>query len=186
LAAEEEEDMVKQQKKVQEAQEEQQDAEDLTELFGQKPQKPPTTDVERDVLLVKVKGRSSKERKLVPVYNKGNKLVGYKAVDIDNPFNEIFDEDMTLANLDSDELNITREHCNLSNFAQALSESTNVSLTDSQKFYKNQMKSFLISSRAKKGFAAWLVKTEKSISEGTLARIQQQVEEKKRKRWGLF
>lgn len=163
------------------------DAETLEALIGRGPVKPTKTDVERDIRLISVKGRSSMERKLMPVFDDAKKLAGYKAVDMDNPFDEIFDEDMTLANLDPEELNVTREHCNLSNFAQALSKSSKIPLQDCQTFYKNQMKSFLISSRAKKGFAAWMMKTEKSISEGTLQRIQKQVEERKNKKFlGMF
>lgn len=189
MTAEEEERLVKEEakriKEDQQAVQDQMDAADVAQLFKEK-QEVTRSEYERDALLTRVRGRSSKERMLHPVHGDNEEILGYKAVDTDNPFNEIFDEDMTTANLDSDELNVIREHCNLSNFSQALSQSTGINLVDCQNFYKNQLKSFLISSKAKNGFAAWLVKTDKSISEGTIERIQKEVEEKRRKKWGLF
>lgn len=147
-------------------------------------QKPIENMAEITKKLIEVKGSTSEEKKLVYIKNKKTgKIVGYKYIKKPNPFEEILDEDMTLANLTPRELEIVRVHANLSNYTQLLSDQLDINLTKHQVFVARQLKSILVSSRSKLGFIALLTKTDKTVSESqinTMHRQQQFAEEQKK------
>jgi len=139
--------------------------------------------VELSKKLMEVKGKTAREKKLIEIIDaKGRRLKAtYNAEPTE--FEEILDEDMTLANLSGKEIEVVRLHGNLSNYTQSFSRLIGVDLSAHQSFIKNQLKLFLVSSRAKSGFTAWLTKTEKSISEQFATTMQKQLayEEQKSK-----
>ena len=134
--------------------------------------------------LIQVKGSTSNEKKLIITRSKKTgKILSFKYVKKENPFEEILDEDMTLANLNPKEMEIVRVHSNLSNYTQLLSSQIDVDLKNHQRFIARQLKSVLVSSRSKLGFMALLTKTDKTVSESQINTMhrQQQIMEEQRK-----
>ena len=150
-------------------------------------QKPIENMAEITKKLIEVKGKTAEEKKLVYIRNRATgKITGFKYISKPNPFEEILDEDMTLANLTPRELEIVRVHANLSNYTQFLSDQLDTDLTKHQVFVARQLKSILVSSRSKLGWMATLTKTDKTVSESqinTMHKQQQMMEEQRKQGW---
>lgn len=153
--------------------------------WKEKLQPRPESEVEVSAALMKVDARMAVKKELIPARAPDGTMRN-TALSLEEDYPEPFTDDIVKGNFDdSDRANVFG-HISIINALKTIGQSKKFSFVDAARFNKAQLDAIVNTSRAKGGFTAILVKTDKHVSEGVVQHVQRAFIEKKQRKWGVF
>lgn len=153
--------------------------------YREKLQNPPESSVEMDNKLIEVAAKMAVKKELMPAKDNAG-IERNVAIELEEEYPEPFTEDMVKGNFGDEERACVFGNMSIINAMKSIGQAKAFRFIDACRFNKAQMESIINISRAKGGFSAILVKTDKHVSEGVVQHVQKAFVEKKQKRWGIF
>jgi len=145
----------------------------------------PESSVETDFELIKMEARMALKKELMPAKDQAG-IERNIAIELEEEYPEPFTADMVKGNFGDIERGLVFGHISVINAMKTIGQSKKFSFVNACRFNKAQMDALVNISRAKNGFSAILLKTDKHVSEGVVQHVQKALIEKQQKKWGLF